>query len=131
MDGVSSVCQSRLNSERRCISCIIASGLSPPPYMPAACSWKNEPLVALIRCATCVADPLFPRIAPRYFIVFSLVNTIPFSTRLASSFFNNCTEIKKIPKIWRQAKVVALLKPGKDPFVAKSFRPISLVCHTY
>ena len=28
--------------------------------------------------------------------------------------------------IWRQAKVVALLKPGKDPSVAKSFRPISL-----
>ena len=43
-------------------------------------------------------------------------------------FFNNC---KKIPKIWRQAKVVALLKPGKDPSVAKSFRPISLLCHTY
>ena len=38
---------------------------------------------------------------------------------------------KKIPKIWRQANVVALLKPGKDPSVAKSFRPISLLCHTY
>ena len=46
-------------------------------------------------------------------------------------FFNNCTETKKIPKIWRQAKVVALLKPGKGPSVAKSFRPISLLCHTY
>ena len=30
-------------------------------------------------------------------------------------FFNNCTETKKIPKIWRQAKEVALLKPGKEP----------------
>ena len=46
-------------------------------------------------------------------------------------FFNNCTETKKIPKLWRQAKVVALLKPRKDPSVAKSFRPISLPCHTY
>ena len=46
-------------------------------------------------------------------------------------FFNNCTDTTKIPKIWRQAKVVALLKPGKDPSVAKSFRPISLLCHTY
>ena len=26
---------------------------------------------------------------------------------------------------------MALLKPGKDPSVAKSFRPISLFCHTY
>ena len=39
-------------------------------------------------------------------------------------FFNNCTETKTIPKIRRQAKVVALLKPGKDTSVAKS-------CHTY
>ena len=46
-------------------------------------------------------------------------------------FINNCTATKKIPKLWRQAKVVALLKPGKDPSVAKSFRPISLLCHTY
>ena len=46
-------------------------------------------------------------------------------------FFNNCTATKKIPKLWRQAKVVALLKPGKDPSVAKSIRPNSLLCHTY
>ena len=26
---------------------------------------------------------------------------------------------------------MSLLKPGKDPSVAKSFRPISLLCHTY
>ena len=51
--------------------------------------------------------------------------------RLCTSVFNNCTETKTIPKIWRQAKVVALLKPGKDPSVAKSFRPITLLCHTY
>ena len=52
-------------------------------------------------------------------------------TRLATSLFNNCTETKEIPKLCRQAKVVALLKPGKDPSVAKSFQPISLLCHTY
>ena len=43
----------------------------------------------------------------------------------------NGTDTKKIPKLWRQAKLVALLKPGKDPSVAKRFRPISLLCHTY
>ena len=46
-------------------------------------------------------------------------------------FFNSCTTTKKIPKLWRHANVVALLKPGKDRSVAKSFRPISLLCHTY
>ena len=46
-------------------------------------------------------------------------------------FFNNYTNTKKIPKLWRQAKVVALLKPVKDPSVAKNFRRVSLLCHTY
>ena len=46
-------------------------------------------------------------------------------------FFNNCTETKKISKLWRQAKVLALLKPGKDPSAVKSFRPIPLICHSY
>ena len=45
--------------------------------------------------------------------------------------FQQLYKTKKIPKLWRQAKVVALLKLGKDPSVAKSFRPISLLCHTY
>ena len=46
-------------------------------------------------------------------------------------FFNNCSETQKIPKIWRQAKVVARTEARKGPTVAKSFRPISLLCHTY
>ena len=52
--------------------------------MPAACRMKNDPFAALIRCATCVADPSFPRIAPRYFIVFSLVKVVQFSISVAS-----------------------------------------------
>ena len=37
----------------------------------------------------------------------------------------------RLPRLWRQARVVALLKPGKDPSSPKSFRPISLLCHLY
>ena len=36
-----------------------------------------------------------------------------------------------IPKIWRKSRVVALLKPCKDPASPTSYRPISLLCHTY
>ena len=36
-----------------------------------------------------------------------------------------------VPKIWRKAKLLAILKPGKDPAQPKSYRPISLLCHTY
>ena len=44
---------------------------------------------------------------------------------------NHCARECQIPKLWRQAKVVALLKPEKDPKDAKSYRPISLLCILY
>ena len=47
------------------------------------------------------------------------------------SLYNNCAISLKIPKIWRKAKVVALLKPGKDPALTKSYRPISLLCQLF
>ena len=46
-------------------------------------------------------------------------------------FYNNCSSTTKIPKVWRQTRIIALLKPGKDPSEPKSYRPISLLCHTY
>lgn len=44
---------------------------------------------------------------------------------------NRCYSTKQIPKSWRKSKVIALLKPGKDPSLASSYRPISLLCHLY
>ena len=44
---------------------------------------------------------------------------------------NECMRTNSIPKIWRKSRVVALLKPCKDPASPKSYRPISLLCHTY
>ena len=38
---------------------------------------------------------------------------------------------QKFPKLWRKSKVIAILKPGKDSTLPKSYRPISLLCHTY
>ncbi|KAK3885135.1 hypothetical protein Pcinc_010617 [Petrolisthes cinctipes] len=47
------------------------------------------------------------------------------------SLLNKCATSLKIPKIWKRAKVVALLKPGKDSTSPKSYRPISLLCIIY
>jgi len=47
--------------------------------------------------------------------------------RLFSSVKNNNT----LPKQWREAKVIAILKPGKPDDDPKSYRPISLLSAVY
>ena len=47
------------------------------------------------------------------------------------TMLNVCFKGNKIPKIWRQSKIIAILKPGKDSAIPKNYRPISLLCHTY
>ena len=37
----------------------------------------------------------------------------------------------KIPTLWRQSKIIAILKHGKDSAIPKSYRPISLLSHIY
>ena len=48
--------------------------------------------------------------------------------RWLRSFFNVCRHTKKVPKIWKLAKVVAVLKPKKPPYVASNYRPVTLLC---
>ena len=47
------------------------------------------------------------------------------------TMLNVCFTGNKIPKIWRQSKIIAILKPGKDSAILKKYRPISLLCHAY
>ena len=44
------------------------------------------------------------------------------------TFFNWCKNEMKIPKIWRQALVIAIPKPKKPLNDPQSYRPISLLC---
>ena len=55
----------------------------------------------------------------------------PGARRWLLDMVNKCVSSNKIPKMWRKARVIALLKPGKDPAIPKSYRPISLLCHLY
>ena len=43
-------------------------------------------------------------------------------------FFNKCLLTCKLPRIWRRATVIAILKPNKPKDEPKSYRPISLLC---
>ena len=55
----------------------------------------------------------------------------PETTQWVLSLLNACARRHRLPRLWRQARDVALPKPGKDPSSPKSFRPISLLCHLY
>ena len=44
---------------------------------------------------------------------------------------NVCFTGYKIPKIWRQSKILAILNPGKYSAIPKNYRAISLLRHTY
>ena len=56
---------------------------------------------------------------------------MPTTHKLLLAMLNNCFTQNKIPTIWRKSKIIAILKPGKDTAIPKSYRPISLLCHTY
>ena len=47
------------------------------------------------------------------------------------ALFNTCATTYRIPKIWSKARVISLLKPKKDPNLATSYRPISLLSILY
>ena len=47
------------------------------------------------------------------------------------TMLNICFMENKIPTIWRQSKIIAILKPGKDSSIPKNYQHISLLCHTY
>ena len=47
------------------------------------------------------------------------------------SFMTACYSLKWIPRMWRRATVVSILKPGKPESEATSYRPISLLCSSF
>ena len=48
-----------------------------------------------------------------------------------TKLFSTCMEHKKIPKSWKMAKIIAVLKPNKPADSPKSYRPISLLSVAY
>lgn len=53
----------------------------------------------------------------------------PYVLKVILHLFNRSWETGFIPSAWRKAHIIPLLKPGKDPNFASSYRPISLTSH--
>ena len=64
-------------------------------------------------------------------LVEQLKNLGPRAHRWLYSMLNVCFTENRIPKVCRQSKIIAILKPGKDSAIPKSYRPISLLFHMY
>ena len=64
-------------------------------------------------------------------LVEQLKNLGPRAHRWLHSMLNVCFTENRIPKLWRQSIIIAILIPGKDSAKPKSYRPISLLCHMY
>ena len=64
-------------------------------------------------------------------LVEQLKNLGPKSHMWLLSMLNKCFIENKIPTLWRQSTIIAMLKPVKDSAIPKSYIPISLLCHTY
>ena len=43
---------------------------------------------------------------------------------------HRCFTENMISKVWRQSRIIVILKPGKDASIPKSYIPIALLCHT-
>ena len=46
-------------------------------------------------------------------------------------FLSSCLSSQTMPKEWRRATVISILKPNKPANNPKSYRPISLLCVTF
>ena len=60
-----------------------------------------------------------------------LIHLGPKALSWLSTFFSRVVALGALPKAWRKAKVIAIGKPGKDPKIAASYPPISLLSVCY
>jgi hypothetical protein len=91
----------------------------PPPFTAS----DIDKALKLVKAGTA---PGYDNIHPEF-----LTHLGPRAHTWMSSFFTRIITENQIPKIWRKAKVIAIEKPGKDPNLAASYRPISLLSVCY
>ena len=64
-------------------------------------------------------------------LVNQLRNIGPNAHRWPLTMLNKCFMENKIATLWKQSNIIVILKNGKHSAIPKSYRPISLLWHTY
>ena len=81
-----------------------------------------EEIDAALKNMKCGKAPGYDNIHPEF-----LKTLGPWARKWLSIFLTRIISEKNLPKSWRIAKTVDIPKPGKDPKLASSYRPISLL----
>jgi len=84
---------------------------------------SNTETTQAIHNMKCGKSPGLDNIHPEF-----VKNLGPFGFKWLAAFFSTCMRLNLLRKIWRKANIIAILKPGKDAKVPKSYRTISLLC---
>ena len=85
-----------------------------------------EEIEAALKNMKCGKAPGYNNIHPEF-----LKNLGPRAKECPAIFLTRIISEKNLPKSWRIAKTVAIPKPGLDPKMASSYRPISLLSMCY
>ena len=85
-----------------------------------------EEVDAALKNMKCGKAPGYDNIHPEF-----LNNLAPRARKWLAIFLTRIISEKNLPKSWRIAKTIAIPKPGKDPKMASSYRPISLLSMCY
>jgi hypothetical protein len=87
-------------------------GDSPQPFQES----ELERVLCSIKSGTAaVYDNILPEL---------LKHLGPKAKSWLTAFYTRIIQEQRMPRAWRQAKVIAIPKPGKDPNFAVSYRPI-------
>ena len=91
--------------------------------------YESDPDVVVVTESWTSSDTLAPgydKVHPEF-----LKNLGPRARKWVAMFLTRIISEKNLPKSWRIPKTVAIPKPGKDPKMASSYRPISLLSMCY
>ena len=68
-----------------------------------------------------------PAVGPDHLTMFHLKHFGPHALKYFTRILNRSISLCRIPSTWKQSTTIPLPKPGKDPSLGPSYRPVSLI----